>query len=113
MTQSAIIGISELKPVRYSNGQTTLSLIAESVRLAIQDAGISKEDVDGLLVGPQVGETPQHVPATVSEYLGIDPNMSNTVDLGGASGAGMIWRASAAIQAGMCDTVVCVLSEQA
>lgn len=112
MTQSAIIGISELKPVRYSNGQTTLSLIAESVRLAIQDAGISKEDVDGLLVGPQVGETPQHVPATVSEYLGIDPNMSNTVDLGGASGAGMIWRASAAIQAGMCDTVVCVLANK-
>lgn len=111
-TQGAIIGIGELKPVRYSTGKTTLSLIAESVRLAIQDAGISKEDVDGLLVGPQVGETPQHVPATVSEYLGIDPNMSNTVDLGGATGPGMIWRAAAAIQAGMCETVVCVLANK-
>ncbi|WP_343063260.1 thiolase family protein [Halobacillus locisalis] len=48
----------------------------------------------------------------MSEYLGIDPTMSNTVDLGGASGAGMIWRASAAIQAGMCDTVVCVLANK-
>ncbi|WP_167449552.1 thiolase family protein [Halobacillus trueperi] len=110
--QGAIIGIGELKPVRYSEGKTTLSLIAESVRLAIQDAGISKEDVDGLLVGPQVGETPQHVPATVSEYLGIDPTMSNTVDLGGATGPGMIWRAAAAIQAGMCETVVCVLANK-
>ncbi|SDO54920.1 thiolase family protein [Halobacillus aidingensis] len=110
--QGAIIGIGELKPVRYSEGKTTLSLIAESVRLAIKDAGISKEDVDGLLVGPQVGETPQHVPATVSEYLGIDPTMSNTVDLGGATGPGMIWRAAAAIQAGMCETVVCVLANK-
>ncbi|MYL69849.1 thiolase family protein [Halobacillus litoralis] len=110
--QGAITGIGELKPVRYSEGKTTLSLIAESVRLAIQDAGISKEDVDGLLVGPQVGETPQHVPATVSEYLGIDPTMSNTVDLGGATGPGMIWRAAAAIQAGMCETVVCVLANK-
>ncbi|MYL30792.1 thiolase family protein [Halobacillus halophilus] len=110
--RGAITGIGELKPVRYSEGKTTLSLIAESVRLAAQDAGLSKDDIDGLLVGPQVGETPQHVPATVSEYLGIDPTMSNTVDLGGATGPGMIWRAAAAIQAGMCETVVCVLANK-
>ncbi|WP_173917641.1 thiolase family protein [Halobacillus sp. Marseille-Q1614] len=110
--RGAIIGIGELEPVRYSTGKTTLSLIAESVRLALKDAGISKHEVDGLLVGPQVGETPQHVPATVSEYLGIDPTMSNVVDLGGASGPGMIWRAAAAIEAGMCETVVCVLANK-
>ncbi|MEK5444305.1 MULTISPECIES: thiolase family protein [unclassified Fredinandcohnia] len=108
--KGAIIGIGELTPVRYSEGVTTLGLIAESVRLAIQDAGIEKDEVDGLLVGPQVGETPQHVPATVAEYLGLEPTMSNVVDLGGATGAGMIWRAVAAIEAGMCETVVCVLA---
>ncbi|GAE94461.1 hypothetical protein JCM21714_3619 [Gracilibacillus boraciitolerans JCM 21714] len=110
----AIIGIGELQPIRYSEGKTTLGLIAESVQLAIKDAGgISKEEIDGLLVGPQVGETPQHVPATVSEYLGIEPTMSNTVDLGGgATGAGMVWRAAAAIEAGMCETVVCVLANK-
>ncbi|WP_431803872.1 thiolase family protein [Halobacillus andaensis] len=108
----AIIGIGELKPVRYSEGKTTLSLIAEAVRLALKDAEISKDEVDGLLVGPQVGETPQHVPATVSEYLGIDPTMSNVVDLGGATGPGMIWRAAVAVEAGMCDTVVCVLANK-
>ncbi|MGP4040997.1 thiolase family protein [Gracilibacillus sp. D59] len=110
--KGAIIGIGELKPVRYSEGKTTLGLIAESVQLALLDAGISKDEIDGLLVGPQVGETPQHVPATVSEYLGISPTMSNTVDLGGATGAGMVWRAAAAIEAGMCETVVCVLANK-
>ncbi|MFD1779402.1 thiolase family protein [Fredinandcohnia salidurans] len=108
--KGAIIGIGELTPVRYSEGVTTLALIAESVRLAIQDAGIDKAEIDGLLIGPQVGETPQHVPATVAEYLGLEPTMSNVVDLGGATGAGMIWRAVAAIEAGMCETVVCVLA---
>ncbi|WP_226036048.1 thiolase family protein [Aquibacillus saliphilus] len=107
---SAIVGIGELKPARYTEGKTTLGMIAESVRLAVQDAGIEKDQVDGLLVGPQVGETPQHVPATVSEYLGLEPKMSNVVDLGGATGAGMLWRAQAAIDAGMCETVVCVLA---
>ncbi|WP_099363994.1 thiolase family protein [Fredinandcohnia onubensis] len=108
--KGAIIGIGELTPVRYSEGVTTLGLIAESVRLAIKDAGIEKDEIDGLLIGPQVGETPQHVPATVAEYLGLEPTMSNVVDLGGATGAGMIWRAVAAIEAGMCETVVCVLA---
>ncbi|MBV9672257.1 MAG: thiolase family protein [Verrucomicrobia bacterium] len=106
----AIVGIGELKPVRRTQGATTLGFIGEAVRMAVADAGLDKDSIDGLLVGPQVGETPQHVPATVAEYLGIRPSMANVVDLGGASGAGMVWRATAAIAMGMCDAVVCVLA---
>ncbi len=105
----AIIGIGELAPQRYSAGKTTLSTLAEASILAAEDAGLTPDAIDGLLVGPQVGETPQHVPATVAEYLGLQPRMTNVVDLGGASAAGMAWRASAAIAAGMCETVLCVL----
>lgn len=109
-SMGAIAGIGELKPVRRTEGATTLEFIAQAVRLAVADAGLDKGAIDGLLVGPQVGETPQHVPATVAEYLGLQPRMSNVVDLGGASGAGMVWRAAAAIAAGMCEAVVCVLA---
>ena len=109
-SMGAIVGIGELKPVRRTEGATTLGFIADAVRLAVADAGFEKDAIDGLLVGPQVGETPQHVPATVAEYLGIQPRMSNVVDLGGASAAGMVWRATAAIAAGMCEAVVCVLA---
>jgi acetyl-CoA acetyltransferase len=109
-SQGAIVGIGELKPTRRTQGATTLDMIAQAVRLAVADSGLEKDAIDGLLVGPQVGETPQHVPATVCEYLGIQPRMSNVVDLGGASGPGMVWRAAAAIQAGMCEAVVCVLA---
>ncbi|MCD2175530.1 thiolase family protein [Rhizobium sp. C4] len=95
--------------MRRTEGETTLGMLARASALALSDAGLEKDAIDGLLVGPQVGETPQHVPATVSEYLGLQPNMSNVVDLGGASGPGMIWRAAAAIDAGMCETVLCVI----
>lgn len=107
--RAVISGIGELKPRRRTEGVTTLELLAKISRETAMDAGIEKDEIDGLLVGPQVGETPQHVPATVAEYLGLQPTMSNIVDLGGASGPGMIWRAAAAIEAGMCETVLCVL----
>lgn len=107
---AAIVGIAELAPVRRTHGATTLGMIAEVAAQAVFDAGLEPSAIDGLLVGPQVGETPQHVPATVTEYLGLKPAMANVVDLGGASAAGMAWRAAAAIASGMCETVLCVLA---
>ncbi|WP_375001895.1 thiolase family protein [Aeromicrobium sp. CTD01-1L150] len=105
----AIVGIGELPPRRSSPGVTTLGMITRAARDAAQDAEIAPSDIDGLVVGVQVGETPQHVAVTVAEFLGLQPSFAEVVDLGGASGAGMIWRADAAIRAGMCTTVLCVL----
>src|SRR5688500_14997946 len=99
---AAVVGIGELPPRRTTPGKTTLGLLAEAARSAVLDAGLAPSDIDGLLVAPHVGETPQHVPATVAEYLGLRPRFADLVDLGGASGAGMVWRAAAAIRAGMC-----------
>ena len=107
---AAIVGIAELKPVRRTEGLTTLGMIFDVAALAVRDAGLRPQDIDGLLVGPQVGETPQHIPATVAEYLGLKPAMAGVVDLGGSSAAGMVWRAAAAIASGMCHTVLCVLA---
>lgn len=107
--RAAISGIGELKPVRKTENVATMDMLMRVSAEALADAGISPDAVDGLLVAPQVGETPQHVPATVAEYFGMQPTMSNMVDLGGASGPGMIWRAAAAIAAGQCETVLCVI----
>ena len=49
------------------------------------------------------------IPAMAGEYLGTRLNFAEVVDLGGASSVGMVWRAAAAIELGMCDTVVCVI----
>jgi len=107
---AAIVGVAEHPPRRTTPGATTLDLLATVAAAAVRDAGLGPGDVDGLICGPHVGETPQHVPATVAEYLGLDPTFADIVDLGGATAAGMLWRAAAAIDAGMCTTVVCVLA---
>src|SRR5256885_3638162 len=47
----------------------------------------------------------------VAEYLGVTPTYCDLVDLGGASAAGMVWRAAAAIAVGACTSVLCLLGE--
>lgn len=105
--KAAIIGIGEFKPTRYTEGATTLGMLAEVARLAIADAGLETGDVDGL-VTESFAEAPMFAPATMVEYLGIDAKFAEVVDHGGATGAGMVARAAMAINAGLCETVVCL-----
>ncbi len=104
---AAVIGVAERAPQRHSGDMTVLDLLSGVAGDAIDDAGLARNDIDGLLVHP-IGGLPGFVPATVAEHLGLSPTFGEVVDLGGATGAGMVWRAAAAIQAGMCTTCLCV-----
>lgn len=104
---AAVVGVAEMAPRRYTGDASTLDLLSGVAVEAIADAGFERGQVDGLIVHP-IGGLPGFVPATVAEYLGLKPRFAEIVDLGGATGAGMIWRAAAAIQAGMCNTCLCV-----
>ncbi|MFN0148249.1 MAG: thiolase family protein [Dehalococcoidia bacterium] len=104
--RSAIVGVAEFKPTRYTEGATTLGMLAQVAQEAIADAGMEPGEVDGLCV-EAFAEAPFEAPATVAEYMGLDIRFAEIVDLGGASGAGMVARAAAAITAGLCETVVC------
>lgn len=108
---AAITGIGELKPTRNPDGKTTLGIMTEVSRLAMLDAGLEPKDVDGLLIGPPIVEMVPMWPSVLGEYLGVHPRYSNVVDIGGASAAGMVWRAAAAIAAGHCRAVLCVTGE--
>jgi acetyl-CoA acetyltransferase len=103
----AIVGVGELKPVRHTDGQGPLEIIAEVSRLALDDAGLSFGSIDGLLVDP-INENAMLIPSSVAEYLGLHVTFAELVDLGGATGAGMVWRAAAAIAAGQCEVCLCV-----
>jgi acetyl-CoA acetyltransferase len=83
----------------------SLEASAELAAEALADAGIEKDEVDGLVTG-MVFESPMFGPSALAEYLGVRSNFNEIVDLGGASAAGMIWRAAAAIEVGVCDTVL-------
>ena len=105
--QAAIVGIGELKPARYTEGETTLGIMAKAGVRAIEDCGIPFGDIDGLLVHP-IGGVNMLTPSTVVEFMGLQVSFAESVDLGGATGAGMVWRAAAAIAAGMCRACLCI-----
>jgi len=107
---AAIVGYAELPASRLSDPQPfagTLDMCAHLAQLAICDAGIDRASIDGLITGALL-ESRSFVPATVSEYLGLSLSFGDVVDLGGAGAAGMIWRAAAAIRAGMARAVLCI-----
>lgn len=81
---------------------------AELARLALSDAGIPLSDVDGVLTQSVLTEAPFLVPSTVVEYLGLGASFAEVVDLGGATACGMAARAAMAIEAGYCETVLCI-----
>ena len=108
--EAAIVGIAELPPARKPNGPArfTIEQYALLAKAALDDAGLTADAVDGL-VSHGIAESDMFAPATLSEYLGIPVNYGEVVDLGGATSAGMIWRAAAAIELGLCDVVLAVV----
>ncbi|MGZ5379728.1 MAG: thiolase family protein [Mycobacterium sp.] len=109
--EAAIVGYVELPPERMNTaapGPFTLEQWAELSAAALEDAGVPAESVNGIITS-HLGESEIFVPSTVAEYLGVDANFAELVDLGGASAAGMVWRAAAAIELGLCDVVLCTV----
>ena len=109
--EAAIVGYIELPPERMNTAAPapfTLEQWAELSAAALDDAGIPAESVNGIVTS-HLGESEIFVPSTVAEYLGVDANFAELLDLGGASAAGMVWRAAAAVELGLCDVVLCTL----
>ena len=107
---AAVVGIAESAPTPRTDA-TYLELAAGVARDALLDAGLAPGEIDGLLVAPMMAGAPTTLPAMTAEYLGLTPSYCDVVDLGGATAQGMTWRAAAAIAAGACTNVLCVLAE--
>jgi acetyl-CoA acetyltransferase len=88
-----------------------MDFIGRVARDAMLDAGLVPAEVDGLLVAPTFLGAPLTAASMVGDVLGIRAGFCDVVDLGGATAAGMVWRAAAAIDAGLCRAVLCVLAE--
>jgi len=110
--KAAIVGLAELKPWKEAPPDITpLKLMSRLTVEAIADSGLEKKDIDGFLVGMPFADPGMLYPASACEVLGINARMLNQVDIGGASPAGMVWRAAAAIDAGLCNAVLCIVAD--
>jgi acetyl-CoA acetyltransferase len=108
------VGYAERRSERRFTGAPTLTLEqwADLAADALRDAGIGSQEVDGLVCGSDIQEASLFVPATIAEYCGWSVNLAERVDLGGATPAGMVWRAAAAIELGLCEVVVMATASQ-
>ena len=97
----SIVGVADLDP-KLIAGRSVHSLHTEAIMLALADAGLTLDDVDGFATTGVGG-----FPATeMSEYLGIHPSWTDSSSAGGSSFEIFVHHAVAAIDAGLCNTVV-------
>lgn len=102
--EAAIIGIGELPTQRTTLGRSMPGLLGDAARLAIHDAHINIEDVDGIIT--EGGDT---FPAFVAEYLGLRVRFATGSSMMGASGATGVALASMAVMNGLANYVlVCI-----
>jgi acetyl-CoA acetyltransferase len=108
--EASIVGFAEWRPERKPSAPPTPSIDqwARLAKSALDDAGVDPRRVNGIVTS-SVQESEMFAPATVAEYLGIPVDFAEFVDLGGATAAGMIWRAAVAVELGAADVVVCAL----
>lgn len=90
----AIVGVG-LSDCGRVPDKTATALMAQSARRAITDAGLSKNDVDGLGAHGSL-----LAPVEVAEYLGLRPRWVDSTNVGGSSWEVMAQHAAAAISAG-------------
>lgn len=104
------IGLSRFGKVP---GTSAMGFCLEAAKRAIDDCGIARDVIDGVLVlmPAQMGE--QHGWASrVAAHLGITPAFCATIDMGGATPIGMLQMAVQAIAAGTCEAVLCTFGTQ-
>jgi acetyl-CoA acetyltransferase len=103
----AIIGIG-MSPVGKVPGRSPLWLAADAARKALADAVIQKSEVDGVLASHAFASPFHRFSVAFSEYFGIQPTFSNTLEVSGATAATMFNIGAAAIHGGLAKTVLVV-----
>jgi len=102
--QVAVVGAAETTELGVIPNMSQIQLHADAALNAIADAGLKLSDIDGFATAV---ETPQQV----AHYLGITPTWVDGTSVGGCSFMLHVRHAAAAIEAGLCKTVLITHAE--
>jgi acetyl-CoA acetyltransferase len=111
--RAAIVGVGATRQGRLPD-ETPLSLAAQAFSLALEDSGIDKSEVDGLLSQPgttSVEGSKNYL--NLGELLGVNPRFTGSMTLGGATGGALVQIAAMAISTGMASVVACIFADTA
>ncbi len=101
-----IAGIYE-HPTRLAKDISLAQLHAQSAKGALEDAGLTKDDVDGYFCA---GDAPGLGPMSMVEYMGLKPRHVDSTDTGGSSYVLHVGHAAEAIAAGKCKVALITLA---
>lgn len=92
-------------------GRTPGELCAEAILLALEDAGIGKAEVDGLVTCNAMAEPMLYHAEAMAEYLQIQPRYCIAASAGGGTTFSVLHQAASAIVTGMASTVVIAMAD--
>ena len=97
---SFITGVG-LTPFGKHEGSSSLDLMSKAAQAALDDAGLKRAEIDGILCGYST-VSPHIMLATVfAEHFGIRPGYAHAVQVGGATGLAMTMLAHTLVDAGL------------
>src|SRR5712675_56109 len=102
--QVAVVGAAETTELGVIPNVSQIQLHADAALNALADAGLKLSDIDGIATAV---ETPQQI----AHYLGITPTWVDGTSVGGCSFMLHVRHAAAAIEAGLCKTVLITHAE--
>jgi acetyl-CoA acetyltransferase len=102
-----IAGIGETEQGKIPN-KSSFHFLSEASKIAIEDAGIKKSDVDGLVTAFSLVEHTFMHCTTFADYFGLKPKYFSSVAIGGATAVWMVAEAAMAIASGQAEVVLCV-----
>ncbi len=108
--KTAVAGVFE-HPTRFAPDKSLFQIMAESVRGALDDAGLTIKDVNGLCT-TGIGMSGMGI-VGFCDYLNLTPNFVDSTSIGGSSFVAHTAHAAAAIHAGLCDVCVVVYGSTA
>ena len=102
-----IAGVGETEQGKIPN-KSSFHFLSEASKLAIEDAGLKKDDVDGLVTAFSLVEHTFMHCTTFADYFGMNPRFFSSVAVGGATAVWMVAEAAMAIASGQAEVVLCV-----
>ena len=102
-----IAGVGETEQGKIPD-KSSFHFLSEASKLAIEDAGIKKDDVDGLVTAFSLVEHTFMHCTTFADYFGMNPRFFSSVAVGGATAVWMAAEAAMAIASGQAEVVLCV-----
>jgi len=102
-----IAGVGETDQGKIPD-RSSFHFLSQASKLAIEDAGIKKTDVDGLVTAFSLVEHTFMHCTTFADYFGMKPKFFSSVAVGGATAVWMAAEAAMAIASGQAEVVLCV-----